>query len=495
MSQRLPRYLRRAAALLTLALGTFLTGLALLLIAPGAGAATLVPYIIGGQATSITQYPWQVYVLADENGDTVGSCGGAILSATTIITAAHCVTQEGTTTPVPVTDIEVVAGASEVLLSLGMAHPSTHQIGTVASLRVDPFYVPEPDHVKDDVAVLTLRSPLAISASLGTGAIGLVGAAATPVPGATLTVTGYGRQKGAETPENQPNGTLYAATMTAISSDACRDDVGPNSAVLLCAVSATSATCQGDSGGPVVESSPAVLVGLVDTGPKECPAGQPDLFTNLAAPEVRDFVEGASAIPIAARPSSAPTIKAVVSTPVDYSPLTCEPGTWNESPSFTYTFELENGTGQVLQSGPSNVYTPPDIAVGASLVCIVDASNPGGVSTARSQTTAPITADTSPPTSAITAPPTCHLRTCTLTISASDPNGVAVKVEASASYPSCSAAKKKPAAQARKQTCDRSKTVRIALSRPRPAATWLRSRACPTATGSPSASSRPTPPA
>jgi hypothetical protein len=425
----------------------------------------LVPYIIGGQATSITQYPWQVYVVANQGSGTVGSCGGAILSATTIITVAHCVTEEGSTTPLPTTDVEVVAGASEVLLPQGVARPATRQVATtIASMRVDPLYVPAAEHVKDDVALLTLRTPLNLSASLGTAMIGLVAARATPPPGATLTVTGYGRQNGAETPENQPDGKLYAATMTALSSDACREDVGVNSAVLLCAVSATSATCQGDSGGPLVEGTPAVLVGLVDVGPKECPAGHPDLFTNLAAPEVRAFVEGASTIPNAARPSSPPAIKSVGATPVDYSPLTCEPGTWSESPSFTYTFELENGSGKVVQSGASNVYTPPATVVGAPLVCIVEASNTGGVSTARSPNTPPIATDTSPPTASITAPPTCHLRTCTLKISASDPNGASINLAASASYPSCSVVKKKRATHARRKTCVKTKTVPMALS-------------------------------
>ncbi len=485
MSQRLRRYLRLLARLPRLARWGLAPALAFVLTvsATGAGALggvsaagdplpspadALVPYIINGQTASITQYPWQVYVLANEGGNVFASCGGAILSATTIITAAHCVTHEGTTTPLSTASIEVVAGASEVLLSQGIARPATHQDGTIASMRVDPMYVPEAAQVRDDVAVLTLQSPLTLSANAGTAAIGLVAAGHTPAAGTSLTVTGYGRQTGAETPQNQPNGTLDGTTMTAISSDACREDVGVNSAVLLCVVSANSATCQGDSGGPLVEGSPAVLVGLVDSGPKECPAGRADLFTNLAAPEVRDFVEGDSTIPVAARSSSAPTIKSVGATPVDYSPVTCEPGSWSESPSFTYTFELENGAGQVLQSGPSDIYAPAKTTLGSPLVCIVQATNAGGVSTVRSETTGPVAADSSPPTSSISGAPKCRLRSCTLAIAASDPNGAAVTLQALASYTSCSTAKDKRRTGAQKKVCAGTKSVPMTLSKGSP---------------------------
>ena len=65
----------------------------------------LVPYIVGGQQTSIEQVPWQVYVVGrhPEGGGVVDvtSCGGSILNATTILTAAHCVDHEGTTTTYP----------------------------------------------------------------------------------------------------------------------------------------------------------------------------------------------------------------------------------------------------------------------------------------------------------------------------------------------------------------------------------------------------------
>ena len=367
-------------------------------------STSLVPYIIGGHESQISQFPWQVYVVGrhPEGGDMVDvtSCGGSILNATTILTAAHCVDHEGTTTTYAAEEFAVLAGASDVhefteFVAEGfLVPPPGAQASEVSKIRTDPYYTVLPN-IKDDVAVLTLENELELSEEKNAQAISLVPTGDTPAPGTTLSISGYGKQEGAET--GQPNGGLYSTTLTAISSDACREEVGVNSAVLLCAESPGSSTCQGDSGGPLTEGSPAVQVGIVDFGAKECPVGKPDVFTNVAAPEVRDFIEGSESPPVAARMTSPPVIKSVGTAPVDFSPLTCEPGSWSGSPTFTYAIQQENSSASVLQSGPGNIFTPPSSLIGTPLVCIVQATNPGGVSTARSATTAAIAADTTSP--------------------------------------------------------------------------------------------------
>ncbi len=428
------------------------------------GSSQLVPYIINGQESSISQFPWQVFVLLEEGEGKAATCGGSILDATHILTAAHCVDHEGSTNPYPASDAFVEAGASEVMVGVGVS-PATAQERSVRSLRTDPYYNVLPE-IKDDVAVLELSSPLELSAEVHAQAISLVPAGATPAPGATLSISGYGREEGAEGEAHNPTGKLNSTTLTAISSDACRESVGVNSAVLLCAESSSSATCQGDSGGPLTEGSPAVQVGIVDFGPKECPVGKPDGFTNVAAPEVRGFIEGSESPPVAARPTSPPVIKSVGAVPVDLGPLTCEPGAWNGSPSFTYTFQAENGSGQALQSGPGNVFTPPATLIGVPLVCIVQAGNPGGVTTFRSATTPAIVADTGLPVAAITALK-CHLQACMLSFTASDPNDVALSLQPSVAYSviaECQKKKKKRGKKpAKPPVCHKTKAVPMSL--------------------------------
>ena len=43
---------------------------------------------------------------------------------------------------------------------------------------------------------------------------------------------------------------------------------------------------------------------MVDFGLKGCPANRPDGFTNVAAPEVRAFIEGSESPPVAPRPAA-----------------------------------------------------------------------------------------------------------------------------------------------------------------------------------------------
>jgi len=443
---------------------------------PFEGSGPLLPQIINGRKSSISEFPWQVYVVGrhEEGGGTVDvtSCGGSILNATTILTAAHCVDHEGTTTTYAAEEFAVLAGASNVheftehVAEGFLVPPPGAQASKVSKIRTDPYYTVLPN-IKDDVAILTVEKELELSEEKHAQAISLVSTGATPAPGTTLSISGYGKQEGAESA--QPNGGLYSTTLTAISSDACREGVGVDSAVLLCAVSASSSTCQGDSGGPLTEGSPAVQVGIVDFGAKECPVGVPDVFTNVAAPEIRDFIEGSESPPVAARLTSPPVIKSVGTAPVDFSPLTCEPGAWSGSPTFTYTFQTENAAAQALQSGAGNVFTPPATVVGAPVVCIVQASNPGGVSTSRSGTTPAIAADSAAPSAKITALK-CHLQACTLSISASDPNGVALSEQASGAYlvvtkcPQKKKKTKKGKKPAKQPVCHKTLTVPMPLT-------------------------------
>jgi Trypsin len=457
-----------SARLTALVVGISMLASGVLVLAPapagasGAGGDPFTPFIIGGQESQISQFPWQVFVGREAEG-TGASCGGSILNATTILTAAHCVVHDGTTTPYPAGDFFVVSGDSNVN---GVS--STEQFRLLSSLRVHPYFTSLPD-IKDDVAVLTLSAPLTLSPAFDTQAIGLVPSGATPPAGTPLSVSGYGKQEGAGSAK--PNGRLYSTTLTAMSSEACGSYVKEeaNSAVLLCAFGVSSATCQGDSGGPLTEGSPAVEVGLVDFGGENCPVGQPSGFTNLAAPEVRAFIEGSEAPPVAARPTTSPGIRGIGPGPVDFSPQTCEAGAWSGSPSFSYTFRAENASAQVFQSGPSAVFTPQANLVGMRVVCVVQASNPGGVTTVRSGPTPVITADTTPPVASITGL-SCHLQACTLSLAAFDPNAVPFSVQPSGSYTAnvkCPAKKRKQHKKAKKPAkapvCHQARTVRMAL--------------------------------
>jgi secreted trypsin-like serine protease len=443
---------------------------------PFEGSGPLAPQIINGPQTPISSVPWQVFLLeVNEEEGSEGLCGGSILDATHVLTAAHCVIDEKTNAKLPVTDFFVIVGASEVSgffegTGFGNLHasPAGREGDEVSLIRVHPYHNPET--FVDDVAVLTLKEPLKLSAANSIQPIALAPTGSIPAAGSALTVSGYGKQEGAES--GKANGKLYSTTLTAISPDGCRaafepKDYAADSPVLICAAGANTATCQGDSGGPLVEGNPAVQVGIVDFGPNECPPGRPDSFTNVAAPEVRDFIEGSEAPPVASRSTSPPVIKSVGAAPVDLSPLTCEPGGWTTPPtSISYTFQVENASAQVLQSATSNIFAPPSALVGAPLVCIVQATSPGGTATARSAATAPIAADTVAPVASITAR-MCKLQSCTLSVAASDPNAVAFTLDTAAAYSvTVKCPKRKKKKKGKQPVCHKTKTVPMSVVNP-----------------------------
>ncbi len=434
------------------------------------GAAPIAPYIIGGSESSIGQFPWQVLVvgLHESAGEIIEtSCGGSILDSTHILTAAHCVDHKETTNRYEANEFVVLAGASDVrefkedLFFKGIEPPPGAQAALVAGIRTHPYYVTSPTEIKDDVAVLSLASPLELSASKDTASIPLVANGATPSPGTILSVSGYGKEQGAESAG--ATGKLDSTNLSVSAGSSCQALVKSNAPVLLCVEGAASSTCQGDSGSPLTEGSPPVQVGIVDFGIAGCPIGRPEASTNIAAGEVRDFIEGSESPPVAPREVSPPAVKWFGGAPVAFVPLTCESGSWSGSPSISYTFQLENASAQLLQNGPANVFAPAGPLVGSTVVCVVQASNAGGTSTARSQTTSAIVADTVPPNAAIGSL-RCHLQSCVLRYTAWDPNGVAVSAQSTVAYSvTARCPKKKGKHGAGKRVCHTTKTSRLSV--------------------------------
>ncbi len=70
---------------------------AMLAVVPAAGAQKAHSSIVGGSRIAVTSVPWQVYVAVGSNL----ACGGSVLDARHVLTAAHCVVPEGQGTPRP----------------------------------------------------------------------------------------------------------------------------------------------------------------------------------------------------------------------------------------------------------------------------------------------------------------------------------------------------------------------------------------------------------
>jgi trypsin len=369
---------------------------------PRADAAPRKVQVVGGTPIPVEQVPYQVYLR-------IGSemaCGGSVLSATVVLTAAHCVVPAGQPAPRPPGTIRVLAGYTNV----GQPQSGSQNVG-VRSVRVHPFY--DEQSKTDDVAVLDLATELSLSGSR-IKPIALAPPGGGPAPGAVLGFSGYGAQV-----EGQlPDGRLYGATLTAISDDRCRPNIVVNaSASVQCVAAGVPASCFGDSGGPL--TSGGLQVGIASYAPQNGCANGPAGFADVTAPEVRVWIDTAAVPPQAPRQST-PAVLYSVTPPVHGSPMTCEPGAWANAPALAYTF-MNDATGQALQSGPSNTFAPAAAHLGAPVVCIVSAANGGGTSNAWTGTTAAVQPDLVPPSAALRSV-RCRKRRCTVRLSAADSN-------------------------------------------------------------------------
>jgi hypothetical protein len=378
------------------------------------------PRVYGGSVITAADAPWQVYVRTADGY----ACGGSIVDPTHVVSAAHCADADGTTPPAPASSFTVLAGFSDVsTYQPGKAPPAGTQVASVASYRIHPYY--DNKSKSDDAMVFTLSAPLDLTGSPNVKAIAMAPVGSEVANGTGVRLTGFGQSS-----SGAPDGKLRALVLTALDDDSCR--LPPQiSSMLICAdIGGGQSPCHGDSGGPLtLADGPPVLVGIVSFGSTAgCGAG-PSGFTDVAAPEVRQFLDGNDAPPKAPRPSAVSVLRGV---PVQGSPLSCEPGTWDGSPAFTYIFQAD-GVG-VLQSGQSPVYVPGRADLGRAITCVVRATNAGGTSTSRTGTAPGIGPDTVKPIGRLQRW-SCRGRTCRFSLAATDPNSQgALKVTGIARY-------------------------------------------------------------
>ncbi len=248
----LNRARRAAAALAATAAATFA---ATLLAAPGASAAP--QPIVGGTTTTTTSYPY-VMQITDANQNQF--CGGTLVSPTKVVTAAHCMVGESTSS------VRVVGGR-------------TYRNGTNGTVaRVSRIWIQPSDRSVtrgDDVAVLTL------STSMPYSPINYVTPSQTSLyaAGTTARILGWGTTSSGGSSSNQ----LRTATVPITSDSSCGSAYGSDfvQSDMVCAGYSSGGvdTCQGDSGGPLIIGG--VLAGITSWGEGCAEAGYPGVYTRL----------------------------------------------------------------------------------------------------------------------------------------------------------------------------------------------------------------------
>ncbi|MFF8480522.1 S1 family peptidase [Streptomyces antibioticus] len=245
---------RKAAAVVAAAAAAAAT---CLLSAPTAVAAP--QPIVGGTTTTTTAYPFMMQITdASQNQ----FCGGTLVSPTKVVTAAHCMVGESTSS------VRVVGGRTYL-------NGTNGTVSRVSKIWIHPNYTDATDG--EDVAVLTLSTsmPYTTASYVTSSQTDLYAA------GTTARVLGWGTTSQNGSSSNQ----LRTATVPVVSDSSCASSYGsdfvPSDMVCAGYSSGGVDTCQGDSGGPLLIGG--VLAGITSWGEGCAQAGHPGVYTRLTA--------------------------------------------------------------------------------------------------------------------------------------------------------------------------------------------------------------------
>ncbi len=263
------------------------------------------PRIINGADVAEGQFPYVVSIMSTQALDTAGAfqaqfCAGVLTTASTVVTAAHCLVDPKTGRPFSAQEIVVGIGPQLALNRL--------QIERVASVVIHPKY--DLRTARNDIAVLNLASPRPDIPVI------------TPLrpsdqptyvqPEAAAQVVGWGNTSptGSAFPERFRVGNVVifpdascgggaSFTLRGIQFNGFRTgEAFPLE--MICAAGVTNQgrivdSCQGDSGGPLIvgEGVAARLVGLVSWG-DTCATNYPGVYTRIS--QMIDFLQSAGAV-------------------------------------------------------------------------------------------------------------------------------------------------------------------------------------------------------
>jgi hypothetical protein len=253
----------------------------------GASAGQAAPQpdtrIVGGEQTTIDDFPWQVGLsYLRGNGKPSIYCGGVLITPTVVLTAGHCV--------------EVMD--DEDFITAGVTNWKTAPESAryeIDSFEEHPDY--DPDTIESDVGLVYMAEP--------------IGAPAVPIkiagPDETSLweadddawVSGWGstREGGNVVP------SLRQARVPIVSDEICEDDYGNDIQLdtMLCAgfQEGKVDSCQGDSGGPLVvpagggEGGLWRLAGTVSWGYGCAKRNAPGVYARVASNGLRTFIQNA----------------------------------------------------------------------------------------------------------------------------------------------------------------------------------------------------------
>jgi secreted trypsin-like serine protease len=262
----------------------------LALCVPAATAQRVTPRIVGGTAASPGEYPAQALVYQPVSQ---AFCGGTLIGARQVLTAAHCVVEESSGELLAPGAFAVYLGEND-LQALG----SEEEFDVVA-VDIHEAYGTDSSGHGNDVAMLTLdRDPEGDAANPGVLRLPLVGPdqASLWAPTTAARIIGWGTTSSG----GDPSDDLLEANVPIVSDSTCRSDyavdgITIDSNTMVCAGDGIHDTCQGDSGGPLMVDDghgAFVLVGVVSFGIGCADPDFPGVYARIGDEPLNAWVRG-----------------------------------------------------------------------------------------------------------------------------------------------------------------------------------------------------------
>nr|AAL15154.1 serine protease [Creontiades dilutus] len=228
--------------------------------------------IVGGTYYKANEYPFIVGIATVGARGYAPFCGGSIITANHVITAAHC------------TD-DIIKARTRTAVLLG-SHDRSRPSSTAVTINVERINQHEKynaNTIANDISILTLASSINFNKLIGPVCLPLPG---LDVSGQTVRVLGWGAERFQGAMTMRPKKLDTTAVSPAQCAAIWRGLVSATNPTQVCTLSKKETACQGDSGGPVVWRDPQTnrytLIGLVSFG-AACTDEKPTVNTRVAA--------------------------------------------------------------------------------------------------------------------------------------------------------------------------------------------------------------------
>jgi len=227
--------------------------------------------IVGGAVVTPGHHPYQAGLLMATRLGGTGLCGGSMINARTVLTAAHC--------PINTVSTTIHLGAHELRANEAAQQRRTAQ---ASAYRLHASY--NPSNLNNDIA--TIIMPTTVAQTNRIAHIALAPAGAGTFAGVTATVSGWGRISDAS---SATSATLRNVQNVIITNAVCAQTYGTSvviGSVICMSTAGGRGTCNGDSGGPLTVPSGGARqqIGVVSFGAAAgCQAGMPAGFARVSS--------------------------------------------------------------------------------------------------------------------------------------------------------------------------------------------------------------------